>query len=192
MPIRERMSLFRDRVPPQAHDLHAVVDQHLFGDGWDSLCWRLARCERLRGVQRLIESKFDQPGLTLSVAAQDLAISKNHLNTLLARVTSKTFYALLTRYRLARAAAMLWRTEHSVLEVSMASGFGCVSSLERNLKRIFGSSPRELRKVMRACDDRAAGATPRRLERKTPVGPGDPASPVVWRASVPPGRAPRA
>ncbi len=147
-------SLLPERSSFREQKIAAVLERHLFGEEWEELGVRLGRCQRLERVHRLIGSHFDDQTLTLSRAAQVCAVSKNHLNVLLLRATAKTFHALLTRYRLARAAGLLRRTDRSVLEISLACGFGSVSSFERNAKKIFGSPPRELRKTMVHCIDK--------------------------------------
>lgn len=139
------------------HEATIAVERHLFGDAWRAVRSRLENHRRLCRVCQLIESRYDDQDLTLEQAADACAISKNYLNVLLLRFTANTFHALVTRYRLMRAADLLCGTDYSVLEISLECGFGSVSSFERNAKKVFGSPPTELRKLLLGRFPPAAG-----------------------------------
>lgn len=122
------------------------IEKKLFLQLLSDLAESLERDQRLCRVWRLIESDYSDPELNLERAASQSGASVNHLNILLRRATGFTFHRLLTRYRLLRAMGMMSGKNPNLLDVALDSGFGSLSSFERNCRAILGRSPRLLKK----------------------------------------------
>jgi transcriptional regulator GlxA family with amidase domain len=120
----------------------------LFSRPLASLAREVAHSRRLTCVLHLIESRHGSK-LSLENAAVHCGIEKNHLNSLLRRTTGFTFHQLLTRYRLLRAERLLRSSDLNILEIALESGFGSVSSLERNFQSVFSEAPSRFRKRQR-------------------------------------------
>jgi two-component system response regulator YesN len=74
-----------------------------------------------------------------------LYVSKNHLNVLFRQMTTFTFYQLLIRYRLIKAATMIISKNFSLLEVALQNGFGSLNAFERNFRGLIGVTPKEFK-----------------------------------------------
>jgi len=98
----------------------------------------------------LIESDYGNPTLSLSVMARHCGISKNHLNVILNQETGYSFHEILSRYRLLQAAKMMLNRDYTFLEIALETGFGNTYSLERQVRRILGFSPKQMRHLLRA------------------------------------------
>jgi transcriptional regulator GlxA family with amidase domain len=117
----------------------------LFSRPLASLAREVAYSRRLTCLLHLIETRFGSQ-LSLAAAAAACGVEKNHLNSLLRKSTGFTFHQLLTRYRLLRAEQLIRTSDLNILEVALESGFGSVSSLERNFLSVFGQAPGQYRK----------------------------------------------
>ena len=62
------------------------------------------------------------------------------------RTTGTTFVDYLSELRVSRACNLLIDTDHSVLEISLASGFNNLSNFNRRFSRLKGMTPREYRR----------------------------------------------
>lgn len=123
------------------------TERRIFGSVLTDLVAKLAFWRRLESVWRAIEDEHRaERGLSLEEAAFRSGIDKNHLNTLLRKATGFTFHQLLVRYRLLRSIHLMRRRDYTLLEVSLRSGFGSLSSFERNFKKILGRTPRKFRR----------------------------------------------
>ena len=105
---------------------------------------RASHSQRLMRALRLIAECHEEP-ITLDAAARHCGVEKNHLNSLLRRATRFTFHNLLVRYRLWRAARLIYSTNSSMLEIALRSGFGSLSSMERNFAKMLGQTPMQFR-----------------------------------------------
>ena len=121
------------------------IEKKLFLQLLSDLAESLEQDQRLGRVWRLIKRDFSDPELNLERAARDSGASLNHLNVLLRRAIGFTFHQLLTRYRLLRAINLMSGKNQNLLDVALDSGFGSLSTFERNCRRILGRPPRLLK-----------------------------------------------
>lgn len=117
----------------------------LFSRPLASLTREVAYSRRLTCLLHLIKTRFGSK-LSLAAAAAACGVEKNHLNWLLRKSTGFTFHQLLTRYRLLRAEQLIRTSDLNILEVALESGFGSLSSLERNFLSVLGQAPGQYRK----------------------------------------------
>lgn len=125
------------------------IEEKLFRRPLSDLVEKLGIDNRLERLWKVIEADYWRPEIRLDKVARECAASKNQLNLILREATTFTFHQLLTRYRLLRAIQMMQRKTHGVSEVTLAVGFGSISSFERNSQKILGARPKELAKVLR-------------------------------------------
>lgn len=121
------------------------IEKKLFSRSLADLVAKLEQAQRLKRAWKLIERDYADPDLHLKRAAREIGASKNHLNLLLKRTTSFTFYQLLRRCRLIRALDTMRNKNRNLLDVALDSGFGSLSAFERNCRTILGGPPRALK-----------------------------------------------
>ena len=123
----------------------AELERQLFGCSLSIMKDRLLFRRSLERAWNLIEDGFNNPELSLSEVSRHCGVSRNHLNVLLNKETGYSFHEILSRFRLLQAARLMVSRDYTLLEVSLETGFGNISSLERQVRRILGTSPRQLR-----------------------------------------------
>lgn len=96
---------------------------------------------RVAAVAREVEETFFEKW-SLDGAAERAGLSRRHFSAHFRAVTGKTFWAHLTAVRLAHAAALLARGEHSITGVIFACGFGDVSQFYRLFRAQYGCPPK--------------------------------------------------
>ncbi len=112
-----------------------------------SLKARLSHSRRLERAWLLIQRDYTDVNLSLMKAARMSGISKNHLNVRCRQASSFTFHQLLTRYRLSQAIVRMKAKNDSLLEIALESGFGSLSSFQRNFRSVMGVSPGNFRRI---------------------------------------------
>jgi AraC-like DNA-binding protein len=121
------------------------IESTLFLQPLADLVAKLSYFRRLERTWKLIEKDYADSGLRLEKAARVSGISKNHLNVMMRRATGFTFYQLLIRYRLLRAITMMRSRNYSLLEIVLETGFGSLSTFEKNFRSVIGITPKEFR-----------------------------------------------
>jgi AraC-like DNA-binding protein len=121
------------------------IEIKLFTQPLDDLVARLTYYRRLEKAWQLIEANYADTSLTLERAAKECGANKNHLNTLFRQTSGFTFHQFLIRYRLLNAIIMMKAKNYSLLEIAVQTGFGSLSTFERNFRRIFDMTPREFK-----------------------------------------------
>ena len=110
---------------------------------------RLASTEpKLATAIRLMEDSIDEP-LQMAVLARSVRLSPRGLQKLFWRRLGVAPHAYFMELRLATARRLLQQTGRSVLDISLASGFGSSSSFARAFARRYGRSPRTVRRAAR-------------------------------------------
>jgi AraC-like DNA-binding protein len=98
----------------------------------------------VKGVMKFIVDNLANKML-LTDAAQKVAISPNHLASLLKRETGKTFVELVTQKRVDRACELLMFTAERVSQVADAVGFADFDYFCRRFKQVTGQTPLQFR-----------------------------------------------
>jgi AraC-like DNA-binding protein len=97
---------------------------------------------RVAAVARELEVTFYDEW-NLDRAAVRAGVSRRHFSALFREVTGRTFWEHLTELRLAHAAQLLRRGDHSVAGVVFSCGFGDVSQFYRLFRSRYRLPPRE-------------------------------------------------
>lgn len=123
------------------------LEEMLFAQQLCDLASKLHADPRLERAWRLIETGFSDPGMSLDDAGRGSGTAKNHLNVLLRRTTTFTFYQLLIRYRLYAAILMMKSSERNLLDIALENGFGSLTTFERNFRAVIGCTPQSFKKA---------------------------------------------
>jgi AraC family transcriptional regulator len=122
-------------------------EEILFAQRLCDLVVKLHSDRRLERAWQLIETGFSDRRMSLDEAGRGSGTAKNHLNVLLRRTTTFTFYQLLTRYRLYAAILMMKSTERNLLDIALDNGFGSLTTFERNFRSVIGGTPQNFKKT---------------------------------------------
>ena len=101
--------------------------------------------ERLKSVLHFIKDHYQSP-----VKVQDAALycgySESHFMRWFRQMTGTSFLNYLNRYRLEQAYKECKNTKKTVLQIAEETGFDNLSNFNRQFKKRFGITPRELRR----------------------------------------------
>jgi AraC-like DNA-binding protein len=100
--------------------------------------------KRISAALRYIEANAGQP-LDLATLARTAVMSKYHFLRTFRRTVGCTPYQYLLRLRLRRAALALTSTQKPVSAIVFEIGFGDLSTFNAHFRRVFGTTPSELR-----------------------------------------------
>ncbi len=100
--------------------------------------------ELLNRAQQIYDMHFDDSS-KLALAIKQLGVSRNHLTRLFRQQLHMTPTEYLHRLRLARATQLLEETDASTLSISLACGFGSLSTFYECFKKQLGATPTEYR-----------------------------------------------
>ena len=92
----------------------------------------------------LADRHFDQP-LSVADLATAAALSPAHFSRQFRKAFGEPPHQYLLTRRLERAAALLWTTDWSIVDICHAVGLGSVGSFTTSFGRIHGMSPTEYR-----------------------------------------------
>ncbi len=104
---------------------------------------------RVRSAVEFIWSNHADHNLSLADVASRVRLSRWHLDRLLRRDTGRCFVAHVNEARLATACALLLTEALSAKEVAAKAGYGSLTSMDRQFKRCFGSTPTSWREARR-------------------------------------------
>jgi len=102
---------------------------------------------RLKGVLMFIEDRLAED-LSLDQIAAVAGISPSHLKTVFAKSLGMPVHQYVIQRRVERAKELLARTDLSITEIALASGFAHQSHLARHMRRMLGESPRAVRHAL--------------------------------------------
>lgn len=103
---------------------------------------RQVLCEYMNTVNDL---KNNQKEITLEDMAKSVSLNKNYFIRLFRKETGMTPNVYLTDIRLFHAQIMLVRTQLSISEISLLSGFNTVSYFIKCFKNKYGITPYQYR-----------------------------------------------
>jgi len=112
------------------------------------------RAARLLAIRREIDRRFADPDFSLPVLASRLGITPRYVQTLFAE-NDASFVDEVIQRRLKRAHEMLSSPLYggmTILELAHHCGFASVSNFHRVFRRVFGTTPSEVR--AQALEDR--------------------------------------
>lgn len=102
-------------------------------------------CERhVKGVIKFISDNLDRK-ISLTDAADKVAVSPNYLASLLKRELGKTFVQLVTEKRMDRARELLSFTDTHISKIAYISGFEDPNYFCKRFKQLYGCAPMEFR-----------------------------------------------
>ncbi|MBW5445703.1 response regulator [Cohnella sp. CFH 77786] len=99
-------------------------------------------------VIRLIDERYGSGGLSLTMLAEEVFVSPNHLNTMFKKVTGRTVHQYLADIRMSKAEELLRTTKLKVSEIAGRIGVSNFSYFCSIFKQQFGMSPGEYQELM--------------------------------------------
>ena len=98
--------------------------------------------------------KYYGEGICVESLATLCGFSVTHFRRLFGNIMGVSPLEYLNNVRLMKACALLRSSEDSILDISEAVGFSCVSSLNRYFSRVMQTTPRDYRKQMILAKDK--------------------------------------
>lgn len=108
-----------------------------------------SRMERIFQITNYIDENF-QHKLLLSELAKKEQLNLTYLSHFFKDTLGTTFQDYLNKQRFEYACKLVEKTDHSILDISIESGFSDVRYLNRMFSECFGCTPREYRQNLRA------------------------------------------
>lgn len=138
--IGDRLRLALDRTDSPRRDRS--------GSGTPARTVRMDHAEVERRLREALEvRKMYRNDLKLLELAAEIDLSEKDLSSYLNNVVGKSFYTLISEYRIAEAQRMLIEEpQEKVIAVAHAIGFQSLSAFHRAFQKIVGTSPRAYRK----------------------------------------------
>ncbi|MEE0858243.1 MAG: AraC family transcriptional regulator [Acutalibacteraceae bacterium] len=84
--------------------------------------------------------------LTVDEIAENVGISSSHFMKLFREYTHTTCISYINKCRLTKAVELLETTRFNILDVATAVGYNNISLFNRDFKKIYGTTPKEIRK----------------------------------------------
>lgn len=103
---------------------------------------------RLNRILQYISDNFDRQ-ITLDEAAKVANLSKHAFCRYFKRSTHKSFINYLNEFRVGMACKLLTRTNYSVTQIGLLTGFNNLSYFNRQFKKIMNCTPTEYRELQR-------------------------------------------
>lgn len=100
----------------------------------------------IREIRSLIDSRYTDADLSLTIVAEALGMNPNYVSTLIREETGTTFTRMVSQKRIDKARDLLANTGMQINAVAEAVGFANVVSFNRLFKQTTGMAPGEYRK----------------------------------------------
>ena len=84
--------------------------------------------------------------LTVDEIADHVGISSSHFMKLFREYTHTTCISYINKCRLTKAVELLETTRFNILDIATAVGYNNISLFNRDFKKIYGTTPKEIRK----------------------------------------------
>ena len=126
----------------------ADLERHLFGRSYADVVARIRGHDgRLARALNLLETEYWRWDLSVPDLARAACLSGSVFRALLLRLSGYSPRRFIVRYRLMRAANLLYTANTTITRIASDSGFGDIGRLEKCFKEVVGMSPREFRKT---------------------------------------------
>ncbi|ABR46771.1 helix-turn-helix- domain containing protein, AraC type [Alkaliphilus metalliredigens QYMF] len=102
--------------------------------------------EKISQIVQYINTNYQTP-LTLSSVAQNFFVSQYYLSRTFKQATGFTFVEYINNIRIREAQRLLRETNHKVIDISEAVGFGSISHFGRVFKEVTRFSPLNYRRL---------------------------------------------
>lgn len=112
--------------------------------------------ERLERIFTFFENNFENPGLSLEMAADKACLNKFYFSRYLKEQTGRSFFEHLSRIRLHQAERRLAGTDLPITDIAYMCGFNSLATFNRIFKTYTGTTPSAYRE----------GKTPRSSNRR--------------------------
>ncbi len=120
-----------------------------------------AGTSRMGRAYAFLMAEFRNPALSLNAVAAAAAMSPAAFSRFFKRVSGRGLWEFLTELRVEHAAALLRETGDGVIRIAMESGFGSLSSFNRQFYQRFGCAPRAYRREGRSVPKNVASRSGR-------------------------------
>ncbi|MDR2445994.1 MAG: AraC family transcriptional regulator, partial [Treponema sp.] len=97
--------------------------------------------ERLERIFTFLENNFDDPDLSLEMAAEKNCLNKFYFSRYLKEQTGRSFFEHLSRIRLHQAERRLAETDLPVTDIAYMCGFNSLATFNRIFKTYTGTTP---------------------------------------------------
>ncbi len=84
--------------------------------------------------------------LTVDEISEHVGISSSHFMKLFREYTHTTCISYINKCRLTKAVELLETTRYNILDIATAVGYNNISLFNRDFKKIYGTTPKEIRK----------------------------------------------
>ncbi len=98
----------------------------------------------LEQVYAVLDTHLDNEQFSVDVLAEEIGMSRRHLNRKLSALTDLSANPFIRNYRLQKALLMLQRQEGNVSEVAIATGFSSTAYFVKCFREKFGQTPGSL------------------------------------------------
>lgn len=98
----------------------------------------------LEKVYAILDTHLDNEQFSVDVLAEEIGMSRRHLNRKLSALTDLSANPFIRNYRLQKALLMLQRQEGNVSEVALATGFSSTAYFVKCFREKFGQTPGSL------------------------------------------------
>lgn len=98
----------------------------------------------LEQVYAVLDTHLDNEQFSVDVLAEEIGMSRRHLNRKLSALTDLSANPFIRNYRLQKALLMLERQEGNVSEVALATGFSSTAYFVKCFREKFGQTPGSL------------------------------------------------
>jgi signal transduction histidine kinase/DNA-binding response OmpR family regulator len=95
----------------------------------------------LEQVYAVLDTHLDNEQFSVDVLAEEIGMSRRHLNRKLSALTDLSANPFIRNYRLQKALLMLQRQEGNVSEVALATGFSSTAYFVKCFREKFGQTP---------------------------------------------------
>ncbi|MDR2794114.1 MAG: helix-turn-helix domain-containing protein [Treponema sp.] len=142
---RRRQPGYRLAVISKLYELAMIFLRELPDVETTGLVKRKNNNKRLEQIFIFIEDNFDDPNLSLEIAAEKTCLNKFYFSRYLKEQTGRSFFEHLSRVRLHRAEQHLMETDMPVTDIAYTCGFNSLATFNRIFKTYTGITPSDYR-----------------------------------------------
>ncbi len=126
--------------------LSAMLEYHFEHVGLEASRGETSQLSLLQRIMLHLEEHYPEDGYSVSGAAQALGISPQYLSTIVRERTGRSLTEHLHNIRITHAQNLLLKSDATVTEIALASGFSSIRTFNRVFREYTGVSPGEWRK----------------------------------------------
>lgn len=125
--------------------IRAVILFHLEHTGYKEIIEQPLGTQLFQRIMMYLDAHYDDCDFSTEKAAREIGVSAQYLSLLVRRSTGYTLTEHLRNLRIAKARRLLRRTNMSVSEIALESGFSSIRTFNRVFAETIGKTPRDFR-----------------------------------------------